>query len=155
MEGGGGGGGGVPPPPPQPGAKMTSAARSGNNRRERRRVRPSSTKEKNVKLARAIQRAEGRRSEECDAAVAAVVVIVTMPGVVAGVPAAAIVAGLNRHAVPAGSFEQEKEMVPLNPVEEERENGAVPEEPGAEIIIADCGEESAIKNPGVIVKDWD
>jgi hypothetical protein len=108
-----------------------------------------------MRLAVASQRAEGRGRRERNPAVAAVVFMVRVAGVVAGVPLAVMVVGLNEHDAPAGSFEHEKEMLPLNPVEEERENEAVPDEPGAEITTADWGAESARKNPGVIVKDWD
>jgi|HubBroStandDraft_4_1064222.scaffolds.fasta_scaffold593657_2 hypothetical protein len=65
------------------------------------------------------------------------VVTVIVAGVVVGEPAAVTDDGLNWQAAPLGSPEQERVMVPLNPVEEETLNEAWPEPPGAEIITVD------------------
>ena len=62
---------------------------------------------------------------------AMVVVIVIVEAVVARVPAAVTVEGLNVHLAPTGSPEHERVMLPLNPVELATASETVPADPGA------------------------
>ena len=72
--------------------------------------------------------------------------------VVAGVPAAVTLDGLNVQVAPTGSPEQERAMVPLNPVEFTTAREVVPADPGALTFTYAWLEAGATKNPGVIVK---
>lgn len=65
------------------------------------------------------------------------VVTVIVEAVFVAVPVALIEEGLNWQAAPAGSPEQARVMVPLNPVDEETTTEVEPEEPGAEIVTVD------------------
>ena len=130
------------PPPPQAGTNTINASNARRNRWERRPGTPMSAIEKTVQTPRASHCAEDERGRKCSISeapvvVAAVVVTVTVAGVVAGDPVAATEEGLNWQAAPVGSPEQESVMVPLNPVDEDTLNDACPELPGEEITTVD------------------
>jgi DNA/RNA endonuclease YhcR with UshA esterase domain len=76
------------------------------------------------------------------------VLTVIVEVVVFNVPGAVIEAGLNVQAAPAGSAEQAREMVPLNPVEDETITELAPVEPGAEMVTDEALAGTAAKNPG-------
>ena len=124
-------------PPPQPGDRRIRVTIARRNGSERRRAGALISRiEKNIKVVAASHplpegRIEGRRV----AAVPLVVVTVTVELVVVAVPVALIEEGLNTHAAPAGSPEQAREIVPLNPVDEETATEVDPDPPGAVIPI--------------------
>ena len=125
-----------PPPPPQAGANMIRAAEATSSNEERLRGTPAITTEKSRKALKASQSDFGFAG--CSIAAAAVVVMLTLTGVVAGVPVAEIEAGLNTHFAPVGSpEEQEREIVPLKLVEEEMLKDVCPVIPGAEMVTID------------------
>lgn len=127
------------PPPPQAGTNAITA-RSRSNPVDRRRAGdPNRTTEKNAKKTIASQREYEARPGEASFAVvaAAVVVTVIVDAVVAGVPAAATVEGLNVQAAPTGRPEHTSEMVPLNPVELATASEVVPADPGA-VTVTDA-----------------
>jgi hypothetical protein len=94
----------------------------------------------------------GRRGERSKAVAVAVVVTVMVEEVVARVPVALIDDGLIWQAAPAGRPEQERAMVPLNPVEEDTETEVEPDDPGAEIVTVDWFKGTCAKKPGWMVK---
>jgi len=108
--------------------------------------------ERNAKLPPASRRANKEPRGARSAAVAAVVLTVMVEEFVAMVPEAVIVDGLKVHDASLGSPEQEREMVPVNPVEFDTETELDPGDPGAEIFTTDWFEGTVAKNPGVIVK---
>lgn len=125
------------PPPPHAGANEITARRRSNPAERRRAGEPSITTEKNAKIPTASQRENGARAGECRIAVVAVVVIVIVDAVVAGVPAAVTVEGENVQAAPTGRPEHETVMVPLNPVEDKTATEVVPADPGA-VTVTDA-----------------
>jgi len=144
-DGGGGGGGLLPPPPPQPGAKMINANIADANIAKRyldlrrRPEVPINPTERNMKLARAVHLARWARRGGSSMAEdpGAVVVTVIAEGVVLSVPGAVIEDWLNRQPAPMGNPEQAREMVPVNPVEEETATEVEPDAPGAETATRD------------------
>lgn len=115
---------------------------------------PINTTEKNKKLASARK----RRCDGCTGgssmAVAAVVVMVILEGIVEMVPLARIDGGENVQAAPVGSPEHESEIVPVKPVDHVNEAWLCPDEPGAETTMVD-NVLGTTKKPGVIVKVCD
>lgn len=70
-------------------------------------------------------------------AAAAVVVTLIAEEVVVALPVAFIEEGVNKQAAPEGRPEQERAMLPLNPVEKVTVTDVDPEDPGAEIFTCD------------------
>jgi hypothetical protein len=133
---GGGGGGALLPPPPQPGITRISIKSESKSKDVRLLPgTPISTIEKNIKLLNASQAvANGRIEGRSIALVPLLVVTVTVEAVVDAIPVVLIEGELNKQAAPAGSPEQARVIVPLNPVEEETATDVEPDNPGAEII---------------------
>jgi len=80
------------------------------------------------------------------AAAAAVIVTVIVELVVLSVPVALIDEGLNTQVAPAGSPEQARLIVPLNPVDEDTLTAVEPDDPRA--VIVTVLEFTAAKKPG-------
>jgi len=98
----------------------------------RRRFGPPSRSPEKTKPTPGSQWARKSCRGECsNSAAAAVVVTVIVDGVVVSVPVAFIEEGLNTHVAPAGSPEQARVIVPVNPVEDDTFTDVDPDAPGA------------------------
>jgi hypothetical protein len=61
----------------------------------------------------------------------------------------------NTHAAALGSWEHERLIVPVKPLEVETVTDVLPDIPGAETNTCPLPEGTEAENPGVIVKVWD
>lgn len=97
---------------------------------------PINPTERNMKLARASRfvRCKRRGKFGMAAVLAAVVVTAIVGDAVVGAPVAVIDDWLNRQVAPEGNPEQERVMVPVNPVEVLTDTDVEPDCPGAAIV---------------------
>lgn len=140
------------PPPPQAGKiRIVVASTISADHRTEFRLPPANVREK-TRPKPATHNAGNRvRCCKWEDAVAAVVAIVIVAGLVVAVPLAEMDEGVIAQVASAGSPAHARAIVPLKPLELVTFTELVPDPPGVAITTVDCAVGIDAKNPAVIV----